>query len=410
MKPPKYRVGQTIYTYSKNVCINTEQSTVACRILYPVIDGSYFVKVISTGGYVMLKESQIIGTPEYTNDDVPIQPKYVHIVFFGNGLFALPTLKLLVQRGYVISAVVTMPDKPQGRGHQPKASAIKEYALAHNIPVLQPTDLSSDDFCKTIDAMMPNLGVVVDFRILPRRLYIIPAWGTINLHSALLPQYRGASTIASAIRDGNTLTGVTTFYLQPQVDVGDVINNLAVPIEDDDTAADVHLKLRNAGATMVEDAILRIFYNCMPVPQSELVCDFLQPSYAPKLHKSDCQIPWHKSARDVYNFIRALSPVPTAWTKLKMIGEDKAVNAKIYKASITDVPTGEHAPGELFQHKRMLCIACRDYALSIESILLPGKKRMTALEFLNGFRKSCKGFCEPVPNLPDNADVVTDAE
>lgn len=394
MKLPKFRVGQIVDVASHVVNLDSRDCGLLtkCRILYPCVSGVYFVEVKRTGGYAMVDEENIVAYPEY-DPQKPLARSKIRIVFFGNGQFALPTLKMLVKRGYDVACVVTMEDKPCGRSKELRPSAVKVYAEQVGIPVLQPHKIDSQRFRRKIIALRPTLGVIVEFRLLPRKVYTIPQWGTINLHSSLLPMYRGASTIASAIKNGDTLTGVTTFVLNDGIDTGGIINNIAVPIADEDNAEEVHRKLKSVGAEMVDDAIQRIGHSCGTVHQLSLVSDFIEPSYAPKIHKGDCLIKWWKNAKQVYDFIRALSPMPTAWTPLKMLGKDTVVNVKIHKASKTGIPRDFRAPGELFWQDRKLMIACADELLSIDVLQMPGKKQMTAIEFFNGFRGACKGFC-----------------
>lgn len=398
MKTPLYRVGQVVEVIPNEIEHGGNSPYAKCRILYPHNDGNYFVQAQQSGGYAVVSERDIVSPfPEIDIDIDPADRKRIRIAFFGNGQFALPTLKYLVEIGYDVACVVTMPDKPQGRGKQLKPSAVKEYAISQGIPVMQPTKLDGYFFRMRLGNINPTIGVVVEFRILPKCTYCIPKWGTINLHSSLLPQYRGASTIASAIKDGNEQTGVTTFLLDEKVDTGDIINNLAVPIYYDDNAKTVHDRLKEAGAVMVDDAIQRIAHSCGLVPQKDLICDFISPSYAPKLKRMDCQIPWWKSIGEVYDFIRSLSPTPSAWTTLHWLGADETVNLKIYSTTITDIPKGEHAPGELFIRDNKIYIACRDGVLSVDELQMPNKKRMTAKDFLCGYRGIGKGFCISLP-------------
>lgn len=402
MNAPLYRVGQIVEAIPNEIEHDSNSPYVKCRILYPDEDGFYFVQVIRSGGYAIISERDIVAPfPEIDIDVHPAPRKNIRVVFFGNGQFALPTLKYLVEMGYDVAAVITMPDKPQGRGKQLKPSAVKEYAQEVGIPIYQPLKLDGYYFRMRLQNLQPTIGVVVEFRILPKCTYGIPKWGTINLHSSLLPQYRGASTIASAIKDGNTQTGVTTFILDEKVDTGNIINNLAVPIYTADSAKDVHDRLKKNGAIMVDDAIQRIAHSCNTVPQNDLICDFISPSYAPKIKRMDCQIPWWKSTREVYDFIRSLSPIPTAWTSLRWLGAETTLNLKISKAVISHTLKAEHAPGELFIKDDKILITCGDGVLSIKELQMPNKKRMTAREFLCGYRGIGKGFCVSLPNITD---------
>lgn len=393
MKRPKYRVGEFIQIPNSVLCSHSGNGSLSqARILYPKEDGTYFVKLSQSGGYAVVDETEITATPEHYFENTAPRSD-IRIVFFGNGQFALPTLRMLVEKGYDVAAVVTMEDKPVGRGKTPRPSVVKIFAEANGIQVFQPRKLDSQRFLRHIRNLHATLGVIVEFRKLPRALYAIPPWGTVNLHSSLLPMYRGASTITSAIKDGSTLTGVTTFLLDDDIDNGVIINNYAIGISDSDNAEDVHIKLREAGAEMMDDAIQRVAFTCRPVPQSELICDFIQPCYAPKLHRKDCVIPWNKPAKEVYDFIRAHSPIPSAWTSLALLGKKSPINVKIFQTDKTGIPRGHHAPGELFWENRHLYIACSDELLSILLLQLPNKRKMTAVEFFNGYRGACKGFC-----------------
>lgn len=414
MKAPRYRVGQLVNVVGH--CAGESFNNdffVQCRVLCPVDDGTYLVRVIKSDGYSIVDEDSISAYPEF-DPEKAADRKRIRVVFFGNGLFALPSLKMLVEKGYDVAAVVTMEDKPSGRGNKVYPSPVKTYAESQGIMVYQPRNLDSDDFLQAIRDMNPTIGVVVEYRLLPKVLFKIPQWGVINLHSSLLPMYRGASTITSAIKDGKGITGVTTFLINSGLDKGSIINNLATLIGDNDSAEDIHILLRTNGAMMVDDAIQRIAHSCNGIPQSNLICDFFKPSHAPKLYRKDAYIPWCASAEYVHNFIRAHSSViggehypktpaiagsvPTAWTALKMIGDDSATDVKIHKASKTGIPRGFHTPGEWFWQDGSLMVACMDDLISVDILQLPGKKRMTAKEYHNGFRGACKGFCDITPD------------
>lgn len=408
MKPPVHRVGQTVQVPSVLFTeVKTDAFFTDCQILYANEDGTYFVRHNKTSGFAVINETDISTYPE-TDFAKPRQRNQIRIVFFGNGKFALPTLKMLVDKGYDVAAVVTMEDKPCGRSNKMTSSPVKVLADSLGILVYQPRKLNANRFLRHILSLHATLGVVVDFKVLPPSLFRIPKWGTINLHSSLLPMYRGASTITSAIQDGNAMTGVTTFLLDEKIDTGKIINNLGVAIGSNDTAEDVHRKLGEAGAVMVDDAIQRIAHSCRPVSQSDLICTFIQPSHAPKLYRKDCYIPWHLNADTVHNFIRARSSlsttdrkspvqeiVPTAWLDVEMLDTNKVLTIKIHRASKTNKPRGFRAPGEMFWENRKLYLTCSDELLSVDVLQLPGKRRMTAIEFHNGYKRACKGFCKP---------------
>lgn len=422
MKAPRYRVGHLVNVVGHCAGDQFEnQFFVPCRILCPDEDGNYLVKVNQADGYSIVPEDAISAYPEY-DQEKPVNRNNIRIVFFGNGHFAVPTLKMLVEKGYDVAAVVTMENKPCGRGNKCCPSPVSVYAEEAGLLVYQPShlQLKSESFLQKIRNLNPTLGVVVEYCILPSELFRIPKWGVINLHSSLLPMYRGASTITSAIKDGSAMTGITTFVIDKGVDTGKIINNLATYIGDNDSAEDIHILLRTNGAVMVDDAIQRIAHSCNGIPQSDLICDFIQPSHAPKLFRKDAYIPWCDSADRVHNFIRAHSSViggqyypktpaiagsvSTAWTSLKMIDSDSATDVKIHKVSKTGIPRGYHAPGEWFWQDGSLMVACQDNLLSVDILQLPGKKRMTAKEYHNGFRGVCKGFCDI---SPDDKDETT---
>lgn len=407
MRLPKFRVGQTVKVASSLVSLDKTEhgELIPCRVLFPRVDGTYFVEVPLTGGYAVVEEVNIHAETEEVVNGV-IMASGIRVLFFGNGLFALPTLKMLVERGYNVVGVVTMDDKPSRRGGELHPSPVKDYAQQCDIPVFHPNKIDSQRFRRKLYALKADIGVIVEYKLLPHSVYSIPKWGTLNLHSSLLPMYRGASTIASAIKNGDALTGVTTFMLNNGIDTGGIINNMAVPIWEEDNAADVHCRLRTIGADMVNDAIMRVAHGATPVTQQSLISDFIEPSYAPKLYRKHCRIPWWKPTKEVYNFIRALSPLPTAWTSVRMLGKETPVNVKIYQTATTGIPRGVHAPGELLWLNRKLMVACGDELLSVEVLQMPGKGHMTALEFYNGFRGACKGFCE----IGDTAELETNKE
>lgn len=389
---PKYRVGQTL-SIKANVVGN---APTLCKVIYPYENGTYFVRFVKTqnapiDGYDIVPEMYLDGDNELTGE---INRGQIRVAFFGNGAFALPTLKTLVENGYDVCAVITTPDKPSGRGRTLRPSPIKEFANNYKIPILQPYKLDGHFFQQKLKELNPTLGVVVEFRILPKSTFSIPKWGCINLHSALLPEFRGASTIHSALKSGNQTTGATVFKITESIDSGDIINNLCVKISDDDNAGTIHHKLKSIGARLVDDAIQRIALDCAAIPQTEMTNDFLQPSYAPKLTKKDFEIPWHKQAECVNNHIRSLSPHPGARTSFHPLDNDKPILIKILSGCVTDIPRCELAPSEFRIENQQLLIACQDFMYSVSSMQPPGKKEMSASDFINGFRGIGRGFCE----------------
>lgn len=294
--------------------------------------------------------------------------------------FAVEPLRRLVEGGYNVVCVVTMPDKPVGRHHEVlQQSPVKQYAVGQGIPVLQPERLKDESFLDELRSYKPDLGVVVAFRMLPEVVWAMPRLGTFNLHAALLPQYRGAAPINWAIINGDKETGITTFFLDHDIDTGQVIYRQAVPIHEEDDVEAVHDRLMMLGADLVlktVDDVERGVVN--PIPQSQLTVDGpLRP--APKIFKETCQIRWAElTAREVYNFVRGLSPYPAAWTTLG------GTMLKIYKCKLLPI-MGEVAPGIIeTDGKTYLNIACREGWVSILSLQLAGKRRMDIEDFLRG--------------------------
>ncbi|MCI5756728.1 MAG: methionyl-tRNA formyltransferase [Alloprevotella sp.] len=308
----------------------------------------------------------------------------LRIVYMGTPDFAVETLDRLVSGGYNVVGVVTMPDKPVGR-HQTtlQASPVKRYALEHGLPLLQPERLRDEAFLQALADMRPDLGVVVAFRMLPEVVWAMPRLGTFNLHAALLPQYRGAAPINWAIINGDTETGVTTFFLDHDIDTGRVIHRRSVPIADTDTAEDVHDRLMHLGADLVCATIDDIIADRVtPIPQDQLTTDGpLRP--APKLFKDNCRITWTDGTKRCYDFIRGLSPYPAAWTTLVDEG-GKAVVMKIYVAHKDFSPVAE-APGTVLVADGEMRIVLADGTLVIDSLQMAGKKRMATADFLRGF-------------------------
>ena len=308
----------------------------------------------------------------------------LRIVYMGTPDFAVETLDRLVSGGYNVVGVVTMPDKPVGR-HQTtlQASPVKRYALEHGLPLLQPERLRDEAFLQALADMRPDLGVVVAFRMLPEVVWALPRLGTFNLHAALLPQYRGAAPINWAIINGDTETGITTFFLDHDIDTGRVIHRRSVPIADTDTAEDVHDRLMHLGADLVCATIDDIIADRVtPIPQDQLTTDGpLRP--APKLFKDNCRITWTDGTKRCYDFIRGLSPYPAAWTTLVDEG-GKAVVMKIYVAHKDFSPVAE-APGTVLVADGEMRIVLADGTLVIDSLQMAGKKRMATADFLRGF-------------------------
>ncbi|MFO7999690.1 MAG: methionyl-tRNA formyltransferase [Marinilabilia sp.] len=302
----------------------------------------------------------------------------LRIVFMGTPEFATESLKALLDTGANIVGVITAPDKPSGRGRKLTPSPVKEFAEAHNLKVLQPEKLKSPDFLEELQALRADLQVVVAFRMLPEVVWNMPTRGTFNLHASLLPEYRGAAPINRAVINGEEKTGVTTFFLQHEIDTGDIIFQDEVPIAPDDTAGDVHDKLMVEGARLVMKTVKAVADNTIrPIPQPKKE---LKP--APKIFKEDCRINWMKDCNQVYNHIRGLSPHPTAWTELQEPEKDP-VTIKIFFAD----KTGSEGlkPGEIYcDGKKLLMAGTLSGDLRIRELQTPGAKRMNTEEFLRG--------------------------
>ena len=313
--------------------------------------------------------------------------KDLRIVYMGTPDFAVPTLEKLIDTGYDIVGVVTMPDKPIGRHqNQLQASPVKQCALRHGIPVLQPEKLKDETFLTNLRALHADLQIVVAFRMLPEVVWDMPRLGTFNLHAALLPQYRGAAPINWAIINGDTQTGITTFFLDHDIDTGKVIRQEAIPIGPDDNAEDVHDRLMMLGADLVCQTIHDICNGTIhPIPQEQMTTSRpLRP--APKIFRDTCQIHWDRhTAQTAHNFVRGLSPYPGAWTNATL-PDGRETTIKILATKVTDTHTSHDTGGTaLFtsQDNRLL-VRMPGGTLEITQLQVAGKKRMTASDFLNG--------------------------
>lgn len=302
--------------------------------------------------------------------------KDLRIIFMGTPEFAVPSLEILVNNSFNVVAVITAPDKPAGRGLKLKSSPVKESALKYNIPVLQPSSLKADEFIQELKSYKADLQIVVAFRMLPEMVWNMPTLGTLNLHGSLLPQYRGAAPINWAIINGEKETGVTTFFLQHEIDTGDIILAEKEEIKEDDTAGSLYERLMQLGASLILKTVQSISegsYKTFPqIYSSEL-------KIAPKIHKETCKINWEKNSDEVYNFVRGLSPYPAAWTTIH--GKDH----KIYHVKKTSAQHKESIPGNFItDNKTFLHIKTGSDFLSVEELQMEGKKRMTIEEYLRG--------------------------
>lgn len=312
----------------------------------------------------------------------------LRIVFMGTPEFAVETLKALVENGYPVVAVVTQPDKPVGRhGSVVQPSAVKQYALEHQLPVLQPEKMKAPDFIETLRSYKANLQVVVAFRMLPEAVWAMPEYGTFNVHAALLPQYRGAAPINWAIINGETQTGVTTFFLDKDIDTGRIILQEPFGIPEDANAEYVYDGLMHLGAKLCLKTLEKIIGadgNPPSIPQEQLVTAGQEMKSAPKIFKETCEINWNQPAKKVYDFIRGLSPYPGTWTTLIAPDGNSAV-MKVYKAQLS--PSETKAPsGSIIVEGKQMHIATAEGLLRIDELQLAGKKRMAARDFLNGMK------------------------
>jgi methionyl-tRNA formyltransferase len=303
----------------------------------------------------------------------------LRIVFFGTPDFAVASLHALTEAGANIVAVVTAPDKPAGRGMQLQASAIKQYAVAKGLPVLQPEKMKAPDFIETLKRLNADLQVVVAFRMMPEIVWNMPPMGTINVHGSMLPQYRGAAPINWAIINGETGTGVTTFKLKHEIDTGDILLQQKVPIVPADTAGSLHDKLMAAGAQLLVTTVKGLADGTLPeIPQADIPANELK--YAPKLFKEHSLIDWNKSLTSINNFIRGLSPYPAAHTALN------GRQLKIFSAHVQH-DSESAAPGtHETDHATFLRFACSDGWIYVDELQLEGKKKMNVVDFLRGFR------------------------
>lgn len=300
------------------------------------------------------------------------------IIFMGTPDFAVASLEALIDKGHQVVAVVTAPDRPAGRGRKLRESAVKQYAVQQNIPVLQPEKLRDPNFISQLQELKADLQVVVAFRMLPEIVWNMPALGTINVHASLLPQYRGAAPINHALINGETETGVTTFLLNHQIDTGNVLLRKKIQISNDDNVGTLHDKLMNLGADALIETIDGLKNNSIEEIQQDEMSQGKELKNAPKIFKDDCLIDWNKSSVEISNLVRGLSPYPGAFTSLN------GLSLKIFKTEI-DTEKPEHKPGEIISDgKTFLKYATADGYLKVTELQLEGKKRNNVEEFLRG--------------------------
>ncbi len=306
--------------------------------------------------------------------------------------FAVESLRRLVEGGYNIVGVVTMPDKPMGRhGSVLQPSPVKQYAVGHGLKVLQPERLKNETFVEELRSLQADLQIVVAFRMLPEIVWNMPRLGTFNLHASLLPQYRGAAPINWAVINGDTETGITTFFLKHEIDTGEIIDQVRIPINSNDDVEAVHDRLMMLGGDLVVKTVDALLNGTVTtVPQEELMHDNEPLRPAPKIFKETCKIDWSKGAKRAYDFVRGLSPYPAAWTEL-VNEKGERLTLKVFKASMELDPSTQHPTGTLLtDNKTHLSIALPDGYIHLESLQLAGKKRMDVQDFLRGFR--CDGW------------------
>ncbi len=305
----------------------------------------------------------------------------LRIVFMGTPDFAVTILKHLVENKYTIVGVITAPDKPAGRGRKLNESAVKKYAVSQNLNILQPTNLKSQDFIDELSALKANLQIVVAFRMLPKVVWQMPEFGTFNLHASLLPEYRGAAPINWAIINGETKTGVTTFFIDDKIDTGEIILQKEIAIKENEIVGELHDRLMHLGADVVLETLQLIKENKV-VTQKQ---PELEEKTAYKLFPDNCKIDWSDRLENIYNKVRGLNPYPAAWTTI--YNNDIETTAKLYKVSKEFVNHTDEI-GKIISTKKTLKVAVVNGYLMIDEIKLAGKKKMDVQNLLNGFQFS----------------------
>ena len=302
------------------------------------------------------------------------------IVFMGTPTFAVGVLDKMLQEGLNVVGVVTATDKPAGRGQQVHQSAVKQFALEKELPILQPERLKDEDFQRELSALNADLFVVVAFRMLPKSVWSLPPKGTINLHASLLPNYRGAAPINWAIMNGEKETGVTTFFIEKEIDTGNIIDHIKVPITENETAGTLHDKLMSVGSELVVKTVRSIERNQIaPIKQQQLLTG--EEKDAPKLFKENTKVNWELSVQQVVDHIRGLSPFPCAWSTIVLpSGDEKQL--KLFLASSSNRKAGD--PKAILEEGKQLFFPCNDGYIEVHELQLEGKRKMTTKEFLAG--------------------------
>jgi methionyl-tRNA formyltransferase len=312
----------------------------------------------------------------------------MRVVFMGTPEFADTALQKLVRSKYDIAGVITAPDQAAGRGKKIRMSAVKEFALSNNLKILQPTNLKDSAFIEDLRKLNADIQVVVAFRMLPEVVWNMPSKGTFNLHASLLPQYRGAAPINHAIINGETETGVTTFFLDKEIDTGKIILQSKCDITADDDAGSLHDKLMHLGADLILETLDAIEDdNHKITAQSELIVSSSTLKPAPKIFKQDGQLDWNSDSNTILNKIRGLSPYPAAYSYIQLEGEEKTYYIKIFKAKIANSKYPESKSGTIYtDSKTYFHVITSNGVISVEEVQLEGKKRMDVVNFLRGFK------------------------
>jgi len=307
--------------------------------------------------------------------------KDLRIVFMGTPDFATTILKHLVENNQNVVGVITAPDKPAGRGRKLNESSVKKYAVSQNLTVLQPTNLKNEDFLQDLKNLNANLQVVVAFRMLPKQVWQNPKYGTFNLHASLLPDYRGAAPIHWAIINGETKTGVSTFFIDEKIDTGAIIQQKETSISADETVGELHDKLMVLGAKLVLETIKLIKTDTVETTKQPVK----EEKSAPKLFPENCKIDWNENIDVIYNKIRGLNPFPSAWTFIK--NDDEEISAKIYEVK-KENESHNYPFGKIITSKKEIKVAVKKGYINIMTLKLSGKKKMDAQNLLNGFNFS----------------------
>ncbi len=305
------------------------------------------------------------------------------IVFMGTPEFASTILEGLVEQNYNIVGVITAPDKPAGRGQKIQESSVKTTAITHQLPILQPSNLKDESFITELKALNADLFVVVAFRMLPEIVWNMPSKGTINLHASLLPEYRGAAPINWAVINGETETGVTTFFIEQEIDTGMVIERESITIDEKETAGELHDRLMHLGKLLVQKSVHQIMEGTVTRTPQEALITSENLKAAPKIFKGDCEINWNQEVASIHDFCRGLSPYPTAWSKVNFTDKQEVKTFKLFHT--TKTTQSSEGKKELLFTKEGVLFPCKDYYLCVTELQLEGKKRMNHTEFSAGY-------------------------